>query len=167
MNVSLIWAMSRNRVIGRNNRLPWRLPKDSRFFRTITMGKPVVMGRRTFESMGQPLAGRTNIVLTRSGFTHDGVRIVATLDAALEIAESQCLIDGLEECFVTGGADIYALALPRADRLYETLIDAEIDGDTFFPPYDASEFTLVAKEYFNADEEHAFSFSIRVLDRKR
>ena len=167
MHISLIWAMSRNRVIGRNNRLPWRLPKDSRFFRTITMGKPVVMGRRTFESVGQPLAGRTNIVLTRSGFTHDGVRIVSTLDAALEVAEGQCRIDGTEECFVTGGADIYALALPRADRLYETLIDAEIDGDTFFPPYDASAFTLVAKEAFDADEEHAFSFSIRVLDRKR
>lgn len=167
MNVSLIWAMSRNRVIGRNNRLPWKLPKDSRFFRTITMGRPVIMGRRTFESMRRPLAGRTNIVLTRSGFTHDGVRIVSTLDAALEVAESQCLIDGVEECFVTGGADIYALALPRADRLYETLIDAEIDGDTFFPPYDASEFTLAAKEDFDADEEHAFSFSIRVLDRAK
>ncbi|MCY3821868.1 MAG: dihydrofolate reductase [Gammaproteobacteria bacterium] len=165
MKLSLIWAMSRNRVIGRNNRLPWKLPKDSRFFRTITMGRPVIMGRRTFESQGRPLPGRTNIVLTRSGFTHDGVRIASTLDAALEIAESQCLIDGVEECFVTGGTDIYALALPRADRLYETLIDAEVDGDTFFPPYDPSEFTLVAQEDFDADEEHAFPFSIRVLDR--
>ena len=90
-----------------------------------------------------------------------------TLDAALEVAESQCLIDGTDECFVTGGADIYALALPRADRLYETLIDADIDGDTFFPPYDASQFTLVAKEDFDADEEHAFAFSIRVLDRAK
>ena len=165
MKVSLIWAMSRNRVIGRGNRLPWRLPRDTAFFRTITMGKPVIMGRRTFESVGQPLAGRTNIVLTRSGFTHDAARIVSDLDAALNVAENQCFIDGLDECFVTGGADIYALALPRADRLYETLIDADIEGDTFFPPYDASEFTLVAKEDFDADEEHAFPFSIRVLDR--
>ncbi|MDE0055797.1 MAG: dihydrofolate reductase [Gammaproteobacteria bacterium] len=165
MKVSLIWAMSRNRVIGRNNRLPWKLPKDTAFFRTITMGRPVIMGRRTFESVGQPLAGRTNIVLTRSGFTHDDTRVVSSLDAALEIAESQCLIDGTNECFVTGGADTYALALPRADRLYETLIEADIDGDTFFPPYDPSEFTLVAQEDFDADEEHAFPFSIRVLDR--
>ena len=165
MKVSLIWAMSRNRVIGRNNRLPWRLPRDTAFFRTITMGKPVIMGRRTFESVGHPLPGRTNIVLTRSGFAHDSVKIVPNLDAALEMAESQCLIDGLDECFVTGGADIYALALPRADRLYETLIDADIEGDTFFPSYDASEFTLIAKEDFDADEEHSFPFSIRVLDR--
>ena len=165
MKVSLIWAMSRNRVIGRGNRLPWRLPRDTAFFRTITMGKPVIMGRRTFESVGQPLAGRTNIVLTRSGFTHDAARIVSDLDSALNVAENQCFIDGLDECFVTGGADIYALALPRADRLYETLIDADIEGDTVFPPYDASEFTLVAKEDFDADEEHAFPFSIRVLDR--
>ena len=165
MMVSLIWAMSRNRVIGRNNRLPWKLPRDSAFFRTITMGKPVIMGRRTFESVGRPLPGRTNIVLTRSGFAHDSARIVPDLDAALEMAESQCLIDGIEECFVIGGANIYALALPRADRLYETLIDADIEGDTYFPPYDASEFTQVAKEDFDADEEHAFPFSIRVLDR--
>ena len=167
MMVSLIWAMSRNRVIGRNNRLPWKLPRDSAFFRTITMGKPVIMGRRTFESVGRPLPGRTNIVLTRSGFAHDSARIVPDLDAALEMAESQCLIDGIEECFVVGGANIYALALPRADRLYETLIDADIEGDTYFPPYDASEFTQVAKEDFDADEEHAFPFSIRVLDRAR
>ena len=131
------------------------------------MGKPVIMGRRTFESVGHPLPGRTNIVLTRSGFAHDAVKTVADLDAALNMAENQCFIDGVDECFVTGGADIYALALPRADRLYETLIDADIDGDTFFPPYDASEFTLVAKEDFDADEEHTFSFSIRVLDRTR
>ena len=167
MKVSLIWAMSRNRVIGRNNRLPWRLPKDSAFFRSITMGKPVLMGRRTFDSVGHPLPGRTNIVLTRSGFAHDGVRVAADMDAALEVAESQCLIDGVDECFVTGGADIYALALPRADRLYETLIDADLEGDTFFPPYDAAQFTLVAKEDFDADENHAFAFSIRVLDRAR
>ena len=165
MMVSLIWAMSRNRVIGRNNRLPWKLPRDSAFFRTITMGKPVIMGRRTFESVGRPLPGRTNIVLTRSGFAHDSARIVPDLDAALEMAESQCLIDGIEECFVVGGANIYALALPHADRLYETLIDADIEGDTYFPPYDAAQFTLVAKEDFDADEEHAFPFSIRVLDR--
>ena len=165
MKVSLIWAMSRNRVIGRGNRLPWRLPKDSAFFRSITMGRPIIMGRRTFESVGHPLAGRMNIVLTRSGFAHDAAKIVSDLDAALKLAESQCFIDGVDECFVTGGADIYALALPRADRLYETLIDADIDGDTFFPPYNASEFTLVAREDFNADEEHAFPFSIRVLDR--
>ena len=165
MKVSLIWAMSRNRVIGRGNRLPWRLPNDSAFFRTITMGRPVIMGRRTFESVGHPLPGRTNIVLTRSEFAHDAVKTVADLDAALNVAENQCFIDGVDECFVVGGADIYALALPRADRLYETLIDADIDGDTFFPPYNLSEFTLVAKEDFDADEQHAYSFSIRVLDR--
>lgn len=165
MKVAMIWAMSRNRVIGRNNRLPWRLPRDAAFFRTITMGKPVIMGRRTFESVGHPLPGRTNIVLTRSGFAHDVARVVPDLDTALEVAENQCFIDGVDECFVIGGADIYALALPRADRLYETLIDADVEGDTFFPPYDASEFTLVAKEDFDADDENAFPFSIRVLDR--
>ena len=131
------------------------------------MGRPVIMGRRTFESVGHPLPGRTNIVLTRSEFAHDVARTVADLDAALNVAQNQCLIDGVNECFVIGGAEIYVLALPRADRLYETLIDADIDGDTSFPPYDPSEFALAAKEDFDADEEHALSFSIRVLDRTR
>ena len=107
--------MAENRVIGRDNTLPWRLPDDMRHFMNTTMGKPVLMGRKTFESMKSALPGRTNIVMTRDPNWHrEGVKVVADLDAGIELAESQGLIDGVDEIMIIGGAEIYALALPRA-----------------------------------------------------
>jgi dihydrofolate reductase len=165
MKVSLIWAMARNGVIGRDNGLPWRLPKDRAFFRSTTMGKPVVMGRRTFESLDKPLSGRTNIVLSRSQFSHLGATWAADLDSALAIAKEACLVDGVNECLVAGGSGVYALALPRADRLYVTLVDADVEGDTFFPPIELSDFRIVATEDYSEDDRHSYAFSIQTLER--
>lgn len=166
MDIALIWAMSRNRVIGRGDRLPWRLPKDMQFFMATTMGKPVIMGRRTFESMPAPLQGRTNIVITRNvGYRRPGVKVAADLDAALALAEDQCLIDGRDEIMVAGGAEIYRLALPVATRLYVTMVDAEVEGDRFFPEIDFQQWREVRSESFSADTANRYAFSIVVFDR--
>ena len=165
MRISLIWAMARNRVIGRGDGLPWRLPKDMAHFMSTTTGKPVIMGRRTFDTLDRPLPGRTNIVVSRSGFRAEGALSAPDMDAAFRLAKQRCEADGVSECFVAGGADIYALALPRADRLYVTLVDAELPGDTFFPPVEFVDFQVVSVEDFPADDEHAWPFTIRVLDR--
>lgn len=157
--------MARNRVIGRDNGLPWQLPKDRAFFRSTTMGKPVVMGRRTFESLRKPLSGRTNIVLSRSHFSHPGVTWAADLDLALAIAKKTCLADGVSECLVAGGSSVYELALPRADRLYVTLVEADVEGDTFFPPIELSDFRIVGIEEHPTDDRHAYAFSIQTLER--
>lgn len=161
MRISLIWAMTRNRVIGRDNTLPWHLPDEMRHFIRTTLGKPVIMGRKQFDSMGRPLPKRANIVMSRNaGFHADGVTVVRDLDAAIAAA------DGADEAMVIGGAEIYALALPRADRLYFTLIDAELDGDTFFPEFDERAFTLTHSEHHPADARHAYAYTIRILDRR-
>ena len=119
--IALVVAAADNDVIGRNNALPWDLPADLAHFRRVTMGKPILMGRKTFESIGRPLPGRSNIVISRDpDFSADGVRVVDSVDAALELAEHIALIDGSDELMVIGGAQIYALTLPRAQRLYVT-----------------------------------------------
>ena len=165
VRISLIWAMARNRVIGRGEGLPWRLPKDMAFFMSTTMGKPVIMGRRTFDTLDRPLPGRTNIVVSRSGFRAQGVLAAPDIETAFRLAEERCEKDGVKECFVAGGADIYALALPRADRLYVTLVDADLDGDTFFPPVEFTDFQVISVEDFPVDDAHAWPFTIRILDR--
>jgi dihydrofolate reductase len=165
MDIALIWAMSRNGVIGRDNGLPWRLPKDMKSFMAITMGKPVIMGRRTFESMKAALPGRTNIVVTRNAeYQRHGVKVANDLTAALALAKAQCLADGCDEIMVAGGADIYRLALPVATRLYMTTVDAEVEGDTFFPEIDMEQWREVRTESFPADAAHSYSFSIAVLE---
>ncbi len=164
MRLSLIWAMTRNRVIGRDNALPWRLPDEMRHFMRTTLGHTVIMGRRNFEAMAKPLPKRTNIVLSRDpSFSADGAVVVRTLEEAIEWARDA----GDDEAMVIGGAEIYALALPKADRLYFTLVDAEMDGDTFFPAFDESQWREVRREEHAADARHAFAYSIRVLDRIR
>ncbi|MGH8462715.1 MAG: dihydrofolate reductase, partial [Pseudomonas sp.] len=139
MKVALIWAMSRNRVIGRNNALPWHLSEDLRYFKRVTFGKPVIMGRKTWESIGRPLPGRANIVITRDAdFQAEGVKVVHSLEQAVSLAESIAFLDGVDEAMVIGGAEIYALALPLAQRLYLTQVHAEVDGDACFPELDLS-----------------------------
>ncbi|MDH3643283.1 MAG: dihydrofolate reductase [Gammaproteobacteria bacterium] len=166
MDISLIWAMSRNRVIGRGNTLPWRLPTEMRSFMATTMGKPVIMGRRTFESMKAPLPGRTNIVVTRDREYHrQGIKVAHDFEGALELARSQCRIDGVREIMVAGGADIYRLALPVATRLYMTVVDADIEGDTFFPEFDLGAWRQVRSETYAADGSNDYPFSISVLER--
>ena len=166
MNIALIWAMSLNGVIGRGNRLPWRLPKEMRHFMAVTMGKPVIMGRRTFESMKVPLPGRTNIVVTRdTNYQRPGVKVANDLNGALALAE-ECLSDDHDEIMVAGGAEIYRLALPVANRLYMTTVEAEFEGDTFFPPMDLDQWREVRRESFTADGANGYPFSIAVLERR-
>ena len=127
--LSVIVAVADNGVIGRDNALPWHLPEDLRYFKRVTLGKPIVMGRRTFESIGRPLPGRTNIVISRDpGFAAVGIEVAASLDAALQLAS------GAAEVVVIGGAEIYRLAIPRADRLYVTEVHTEPAGDALLPP---------------------------------
>jgi dihydrofolate reductase len=166
MQLALIWAMAENRVIGRDNSLPWRLPNDMRHFMQTTMGRPVIMGRKTFESMKAPLPGRTNIVMTQNPqWQRDGVQVVATLDEAIAVAESQGLIDGIDEVMVIGGAQVYELALPMADRLYLTLVHAEPQGDVFFPNVDLSAWQVVHEQRCEADERHSSAYTFQILER--
>jgi len=167
MRVALIWAMTRNRIIGRNNALPWDLPDEMRHFVRSTRGKPVIMGRKQFEAMGAPLPRRTNIVLSRNpDLSANGATVVRTLDAAVDYAKT-LLTSEDDEVMVIGGAEIYGLALPRADRLYFTLIDAELEGDASFPEFDIGEWREVSREDHAPDARHRYGFSIRVLDRIR
>lgn len=168
MRLAMIAAQSQNRVIGNNNKLPWYLPEDLKYFKRVTLGKPIIMGRKTFESIGRPLPGRTNIIITRNpDWTHDGagVRVVHSLQQAIELAESLALVNGFEESLVIGGAEIYALALPQADRLYLTQVHAEVQGDAHFPPLAPTQWQEMAREDFSAIEPNPYDYSFIVLDR--
>ena len=147
MRVSLIVGMAENGVIGRDNTLPWHIPADLQYFKRVTLGKPIIMGRKTFESIGRPLPGRTNIVLTRqAGFAAAGVQVVATLEAAIACARQQAAADGVDEIMVIGGAAVYAEALPRAERLYITRVHQRPEGDAHFPEPDPDEWKRVSAE---------------------
>lgn len=154
----VIAAMDRNRAIGRDNDLPWRLPNDLRRFKALTLGKPVLMGRRTAESLGRALPGRRNLVLTRGGqVPFEGMEAVATVDEALQAARGT----GADELCVIGGAQVYALLLPRADAMHLTLVDAAVEGaDTFFPAFGAGDWVETGREAHAADpgHEHAYAF---------
>ncbi|MCK0745734.1 dihydrofolate reductase [Chromohalobacter nigrandesensis] len=137
--IALVAAMSRERVIGVDNKMPWHLPEDLKFFKRVTMNKPLVMGRKTFESIGKPLPGRMNIVVTRDrGYFHDGISVCHDLASALEMADGQAIIEGVEDICVIGGGEIFAAALPCATRLYLTEVDVSVDGDAWFPAFDAT-----------------------------
>ena len=166
VRLAVIVAASRNGVIGRNNALPWHLPEDLRYFKRITMGKPIVMGRKTFESIGRPLPGRTNIVISRQpDYAPEGVRVVASLDAALALAEDIALIDGTDELMVIGGAEIYKAAIPKASRLYLTEVHADIDGDAYLPAIDWSQWHEQSRERFNAGDANPYDYSFVIFER--
>lgn len=167
MKLAMIWGMSRNRTIGRNNALPWHLSEDLKYFRRVTMGKPIIMGRKTWESIGKPLPGRSNIVITRDpAYSAEGVKVVRTLEDAISLAENIALIDGAEEAVVIGGAQIYAQALPLAQRLYMTQVHAEVDGDTFFPQFDLTQWNEIGHEDFAASGPNPYDYSFVVLERR-
>lgn len=166
MHISLIWAMADNGVIGCEGRLPWRLPKDLKFFMTATLGKPVIMGRRTFETLKAPLEGRTNIVLTREpGYAREGVLVAANFAEALRLAKERCRLDGTSEIMIAGGADVYRLGLAVATRLYVTRVAATPEGDTYFPDVDWTRWRELRRESFDADARHSAAFSIAVYER--
>lgn len=168
MKLSMIVAAAQNRVIGRDNALPWYLPNDLKYFKQTTLGKPIIMGRKTYESIGKPLPGRTNIVITRQAdYQPEGVKVVHSVAEARDLAASVCLIDGQEEAMIMGGAEIYTLALPDADRLYLTEVHADVDGDAYFPEYDKAEWLEVSREDFSAEGPNPYNYSFVVYDKKR
>ena len=166
MKLALIVAMAKNHVIGINNNLPWHLSEDLKYFKRVTMGKPIIMGRKTFESIGKPLPGRTNIVVTRNAnYQVEGVKVVHSLKAAMELCESIAVIDGCEEAMVIGGAELYQQALPLADYLYLTDVHAEVEGDAFFREFDRSDWQEIARENFRAVEPNPYNYSFTVLEK--
>ncbi|HEY6529954.1 MAG TPA: dihydrofolate reductase [Cellvibrionaceae bacterium] len=156
--LAIICAMSLNRVIGRNNQLPWHLPADLQFFKRTTLGKPIIMGRKTYESIGRPLPGRTNIVITRQQhLQYDGVHLATSLPMAIEKAQHAARAADKDEFFVIGGADLYEQALPLAQVLYVTQVQAHIDGDAYFPAWDKSAWSLVHREHHPSDEANGYA----------
>ena len=164
MKLSLIVAVSRNGVIGLNNQLPWHLPEDLKYFKSVTTGKPIVMGRKTYDSIGRPLPGRTNIVITRdASWSAPGVEVAQTLETALELGATACDAAGAEEIMVIGGEQIYRMTLPVADRLYLTQVDAEVEGDAYFPEVDSACWTQVDELLPEKTDTHPYRFL--TLDR--
>ncbi len=160
MRVSLVAAVAQNGVIGRDGELPWRLPGDLRYFKALTLGKPVVMGRKTWESIGRPLPDRRNVVITRSPeYAADGAEVVSSPEAALS------LLAGEAEVMVIGGEAVYRAFLDRATRIYLTEVDANVEGDARFPDLDRSEWVEAFREAHAPDERHEHPYSFTRLDR--
>lgn len=164
MKISIIVAKAKNNVIGKDNQLPWHLPGDLKHFKKTTEGHHVIMGRKTFESMGKPLPNRTSIVITRNkNYTvPEGHYVVQDLDAALEIARTK----SLNRVFVLGGAEIFKLALPVVDEMIITEIDAHPKGNTFFPLWDESNWKIFARSDFSQDEKNSYDYSILTYHKK-
>lgn len=160
MIISLIVAMAKNRVIGAGNALPWHLPADLKYFKRVTLGKPIVMGRKTFESIGRPLPGRANIIITHDlAYQAAGCTVVHSIDDAIKVTH------GHDEVMVIGGAKLFEQILPRADRIYLTEIDADIAGDAFFPALDSNLWRETQRTACQPDEHNPYSYSFVVMDR--
>lgn len=160
--ISLIWAMDENRVIGLHNELPWRLPEDLKFFKRVTMGHPIAMGRKTYESIGKPLPGRENIVITRDeSFQPEGCVILNSIHELFEYAGQKD-----EEVFVIGGAEIFKEVLPRADRLYLTIIHEQFEGDTYFPVFDIDKWQLQTRGKGLKDQKNPYDYEFLIYNRK-
>ncbi len=164
--LSLIAALAENRVIGIDNTMPWHLPGDFKYFKATTLGKPIIMGRKTWDSLGRPLPGRLNIVVSRqAGLVLEGAEVYPSLQAAIERAEAWAQANGAQELMLIGGAQLYALGLEQADRLYLTRVAARPEGDAFFPEYDQSQWQLA----FTTDNPavgDAPAYAFEVWDRR-
>jgi dihydrofolate reductase len=166
IRLSIVAAVAENGVIGSGNALPWRLSTDLKRFKALTMGKPVVMGRKTFETIGKPLAGRVNLVVTRqSGLAPEGVTVTPSLEAALMAAEEEAQATGDEEVMVIGGGEIYRAAIGLADRLYITHVEASPEGDTHFPPIDPAHWRAVSAERLPAGPKDSAATTFVVYER--
>ena len=164
MKISLIVAVSRNGAIGLNNQLPWYLPEDLKYFKSVTMGKPLIMGRKTFDSIGRPLPGRANIVLTRDPqWTSDGVEVVQSVEQALVAGEIACEAADVGEIMVIGGEQIYRMTIDLADRIYLTQVDTDVEGDAFFPDIDLNNWSQTRVKLPEIIDKHPYRFL--VLDR--
>ena len=167
MKVALIAAFAQNLVVGINNSLPWHLPEDLKYFKRTTSGKAIIMGRKTYESIGRPLPNRTNIVVSRNAtFSAEGVVVVASLEAAIKHAEDVNTINGVDEVMIIGGAAIYEASLPLADRLYLTHVHANVEGDAYFPSVDFSQWLEVTRDDFQKDESNPYDYSFVVYDKQ-
>jgi dihydrofolate reductase len=159
--ISFIWAMDENRVIGRNNQLPWHLPEDLKFFKRVTMGHPIAMGRKTQESIGRVLPGRENIVITRnSDYKCEGYTVIHSLDDFISYSKE---LDA--EVFVIGGAEIFRELLPVVDRLYLTMIYETFEGDTYFPEFSLEDFKLVLQEKGVRDDKNPFDYEFFIYHK--
>ena len=160
-DISLICAMDKNRLIGNNNQLPWHLPADLLLFKQTTLGKPIIMGRKTFDSIGKALPGRQNIVVTRTtNCKADDIDVAGSIDEALALSYPA------NEVMLIGGASLYEQTLYRASCLYLTLIDHEFEGDTWFPEIDLNQWQIASKQFFEADHKNIYSFSFVVYKRR-
>jgi len=160
MKLSLIVAMATNRAIGLDGQMPWHLSADLKYFKKVTMGKPIVMGRKTFEAIGRPLAGRENIIISRhSNYQAEGCQVYNSIEEVLESYQQA------DELMIIGGATLYRALLPLAQRLYLTKIHQDFSADTFFPEIDESQWKLVSEKVINEDEQVDFSYSFQVLER--
>ncbi len=161
MQVSIIVAMDRNRVIGKDDTLPWHISSDLQNFKKITMGKPIIMGRKTHESIGRPLPGRENIILTRDkDYQAEGCTVLNSLEDIFEHCKA------VDEIMITGGADIYQLTLDKASKIYLSEVHTEVNGDTFFPELNKNHWMEISREDHKADEKNDYDYSFVVLKRK-
>ena len=159
--LSIIVALTENNVIGRDGDMPWKLSADLRRYKKITMGHHMVMGRKTFDSIGRVLPGRTSVVISRTATYEDPrIRVARSFDEALEIAAND------DEIFIVGGGEIFSLALPRVDRLYLTRVHCSLDGDTFFPEVDWEDWKMIDNQRHQADEKNNYDYSFQTLDRR-
>ena len=166
MKIAMIVAMAENNAIGINNKMPWYLPGDLRYFKAVTMGKPIIMGRKTFESLRKPLPGRTNIVITRDpSWKREGVTIVNTLKAAFDTAKDVAFINGAKEIMVIGGAQIYQQALPFAHKIYLTRVHKSFEADTFFPDIDKQQWNETFIEKHETEGCETLKYAYTVLER--
>jgi len=159
MIVTIVVAIAENYAIGKNNQLLWHMPADLKHFKQITSGHTVIMGRKTYDSVGKPLPNRRNIIITRQEITIPGCEVVKSVDDALELCTNE------EEVFIVGGAEIYKLAMPKTDRIYLTIIHHSFEADTLFPEIDYMEWKEVSREDHPADEKHKYSYSFITLER--
>lgn len=163
MMISMIAAMAHDRVIGLDNQMPWHLPADLAHFKRVTLGKPVLMGRKTFESIGRPLPGRRNLVISRNpDYRADGVEVIDSVDAALALLAG----NDVAELMVIGGGHLYGQLLPRADRLYLTRIDLAVEGDTRFPAFDEGDWSCIKRESHQPDEKNPHPYRFETWQRR-
>ena len=167
ISLCLVVAAAENNCIGRNNTLPWHLPQDLQYFKRITMGKPIIMGRKTWDSIGRPLPGRTSIVITRqAGFEAEGAVVLASLEEAIEQGRKIAVRDGVDEVMVIGGAAIYQLALPYINRMYFTRVHTDVAGDAFFPDLDWQQWQLQSQEDHAACDKNPHDYSFCVYTKR-
>jgi dihydrofolate reductase len=160
MITSIIVAIAKNNAIGKDNKLLWHLPNDLKHFKDVTTGHTVIMGRKTFESVGKPLPKRRNIVVTRQAISIEGCEVVASIEEALALCADE------EEVFIVGGAEIYKQSIPLTDRIYLTKVDQDFDGDTFFPELNATEWKETERENFEPDDKNRLKYSFLTLERR-